>query len=862
MAGIMLLASTILLSGACKRAGSNALSMAEVSKEQAIPEDSIRGVPPEPEVQKPRDPKAEYLSIPYWPSRERKWDLLHTKIEISFDWEKRQAPATATLKLAPYFYAQDSLVLDAVGFDIKSISLLQKGKNYKPQFTYDSTQLFIALDRKYQKGEEIQLRITYVAKPETVKEKGSAAITSDKGLYFINADGKDPEKPKQIWTQGETQASSHWFPTIDSPNERCTQETHITVDTAYTTLSNGTLTYSTLNRNGTRTDVWNMDKPHAPYLFMMAVGKFVITKDKWRNLDVHYYMEPKYAAKAKHIFGRTPQMMEFFSKKLGVDFPWPKYHQIVVRDFVSGAMENTSASLFYEAVQKEDKHLIDDSWDDIVAHELFHQWFGDLVTCESWPNLPLNESFATYGEMLWTEHQKGLDYMNAQKAEKQEEYIQEATTKRTHLIRYHLADKEEMFDRHSYNKGGLVLHMLRKTVGDEAFFAALKLYLTRHAYKSVEIHDLRLAFEEVTGQDLNWFFDQWFLSAGHPIVQVQNYMSDSLVTINAEQLQDTAATALFRLPVLVHMHMKDGSVVQKQITMTRKTQEWTFKVSSKPVAVVFNADDVLLGNIAQSHDEAGYLALLNPKVAFSHRKMAITRLKKSIKENAAVAAALETVVQTDPNHELRTQAMTALVTDSAMRIKYSPLLVARIAAETNNENRSQYLALLNAANAAEKAVLLQYLNSENLYLRYGASVAMLRTPSPEADALAKKLQQETDEDMMALVIEYTAEKAEPDGYDFLASKVEKLKGASAINGYGAFGAYLIKQPQHQNKGIKLLKEQLKNSQDLATRFACFRALTLFSDQPGILEHLQQALKDETNSTLKMYLQSLLGGAQD
>jgi aminopeptidase N len=192
----------------------------------------------------------------------------------------------------------------------------------------------------------------------------------------------------------------------------------ITVDTAFVTLSNGLLNYSVNNPDGTRTDYWEMKQPHAPYLFMMAIGKFKILKDKWRNKEVNYYLEPKFFSKAQNIFGRTPKMMEFFSNKLGVDFPWPKYHSVIVRDYVSGAMENTSASLFMEALQNDDKTADGDNWDNIVAHELFHQWFGDLVTCESWPNLPLNESFATFAELLWTEHSKGQDALTLLRLEK------------------------------------------------------------------------------------------------------------------------------------------------------------------------------------------------------------------------------------------------------------------------------------------------------------------------------------------------------------------------------------------------------------------------------------------------------------
>jgi aminopeptidase N len=297
-----------------------------------------------------------------------------------------------------------------------------------------------------------------------------------------------------------------------------------------------------------------MDLPHAPYLFMMAIGEFAIVKDKWRDREVNYYVEPKYEIDARAIFGNTPEMMEFFSKKMGVDYAWPKYSQVVVRDYVSGAMENTSATIHGEFVQQTAREMIDRNNEDIVSHELFHHWFGDLATCESWSNLPLNESFATYGEYLWNEYKYGRDIADIGLESDLKSYLDESKMKQEHLIRFYYENREDMFDRHSYAKGGTILHMLRKYLGDDAFFAGLKLYLTNNSFKSAEVHDLRLAFEEVTGEDLNWFFNQWFLNQGHPKLSI-NYNWDAATMsqqITVEQLQDLNTTPLYKLPVPVH----------------------------------------------------------------------------------------------------------------------------------------------------------------------------------------------------------------------------------------------------------------------------------------------------------------------
>ena len=311
-------------------------------------------------------------------------DLMHTKLDVSFDYAKRYLYGKEWLTVKPHFYPTDSLTLDAQGMDIKNVSLVSAKGMTKLKYTYNGEKISINLNKTYLKDQKYTVYIAYTAKPDELTVKGSAAITDAKGLYFINPDGAVKDKPVQIWTQGETEASSAWFPTIDKPDQKTTDEISMTVLNKYTTLSNGKLVSQKTNANGTRTDTWRMDLPHSPYLFMMAVGDFKITKDKYKDKGVSYYLEPKYAPYAKQIFGKTPEMIKFYSNTLGVDFPWNKYAQIVVRDYVSGAMENTTATLHGEQVQKTDRELLDGNAEGTIAHELFHQWFGDYVTAESW----------------------------------------------------------------------------------------------------------------------------------------------------------------------------------------------------------------------------------------------------------------------------------------------------------------------------------------------------------------------------------------------------------------------------------------------------------------------------------------------
>lgn len=387
-----------------------------------------------------------------------------------------------------------------------------------------------------------------------------------------------------------------------------TQEIYITVDTSFTTLSNGFMVYSLDLGNGKKTEYWKQEKPHAPYLTMMAIGKFATVKDTWKDLEINYMVEPEYEPYAKNIFGNTPEMLTYFSELLNYEYPWDKYAQVVVRDYVSGAMENTSASIFMEALQVDDRELLDNNWDGIIAHELFHHWFGDLVTCESWSNLPLNESFANYSEYLWDEHKYGVDEADMNAIGEMDQYFREAQRKREPLIRYHYADKEDMFDSHSYAKGGRILHMLRNYVGDDAFFKSLSLYLHQNEYKTVEIHNLRLAFEEVTGEDLNWFFNQWFLNLGHPelIVEHSYDSTNQKIIVKVEQIQDTTYTPIYKLPTSI-VFWVDGKKQHKNVLITERNHTFTFNSIKKPEALLFDGDQVLLAIIKHQKTEKEYI---------------------------------------------------------------------------------------------------------------------------------------------------------------------------------------------------------------------------------------------------------------
>ncbi len=585
---------------------------------------------------------------PYQPERAKINNLVHTKLKVDFNFEKSQLNGEAWITLTPHFYPTNKVTLDAKAFKINEIKI----NNTTATYNYSDDQLTINLDKTYVKGEEYTVYVNYIARPEEVKQKGSKNITDAKGLYFIDPLDTDPEKPTQIWTQGETEASSCWFPTIDAPNQKTSQEIYMTVPNKFITLSNGTLQSQIDNNNGTRTDYWKMDQKHAPYLFFMGVGDFSIVNDTWNGKKVDYYVEHDYKDVANDIFGTTPEMMTFFSDLTGIPYPWDKYSQIVVRDFVSGAMENTTAVAHAEDAQQKKGQLVDDNeWEGTIAHELFHHWFGDLVTTESWANLTVNESFATYSVYLWFEHKYGKDRAAAHMYKDIQTYLQSESDDKI-LVRFHYHDKEDMFDTVSYHKGNAILHMLRNILGDDAFFTGLSKYLNDHKFGTAEAHELRLALEEVSGKDLNWFFNQWYYGSGHIKAEVTyDYNTiNNTVTVNINQ-QDKA----FTFPLTIDIYEGTAKATHN-VWVEGKQSSFTFPYNKQPSLINIDPEHVLLAEFTESKSLDEYIFQFNNATHYVDRRLALEEIVKHQRDNKT---ALNTVVKAfeDPYYEIRVIAL-------------------------------------------------------------------------------------------------------------------------------------------------------------------------------------------------------------
>ncbi|MBI4946797.1 MAG: M1 family metallopeptidase [Bacteroidetes bacterium] len=802
-------------------------------------------------------------------------DILHTKLEVSFDWEKQYMNGKATITFKPYFYPVKEITLDAKSFDVKEVSLLaSSGKNLP--FTYNKTQLTITFDKEYTRSDTLKIFIDYVAKPNERETKIGDAVTSDKGLYFINPMGKEKNKPIEIWTQGEPESNSCWFPTLDKPNERMTQEIYITVDSThknFVTLSNGLLLSSKKNPDGSRTDYWKQSLPAAPYLSMMAIGDFAIVKDTWRNKDVNYYVEHEFESYAKAIFGHTPEMLEFFSTKLGTTYPWEKFSQIVVRDYVSGAMENTTAVLHGEFLNRTDREMLDKNYEDVISHELFHQWFGDYVTCEAWSNTTLNEGFATYGEYLWQEYKYGRDAADHHGYKSMQGYISSQERSPKHLIRYYYNELDNMFDANSYNKGGAVLHMLRKYVGDDAFFTVLKIYLDKNKFSSVEADDLRLVFEQVTGEDLHWFFDQWFFGEGYPKLLIQHNYNDMLkkYTVRIRQTQDLSSFPVFKLPIDIDIYV-DGKKERKRVWTKNEIEDFSFDVAKKPDMVNVDADKSLVCTKEEKKSVQEWVFQYRNGPLYLDRKEALKEL--SVFATTPEAADVIVASLSDKFWEIRETAIGYI---EKLPQEYRKAVKEKIIVLAKNDDKSSVRTLAieqldnNYKDEDLTAVYRQCVNDQSYAVAGASLIALAKSDKKESMRIAKQFESEKSMDMLLTVAQIYSQYGSDVNNSFFIDIAPKMSGWDKVSFAMNYTDFLkLCSDSTINAGILVLENIVKTENNRWIRYFGQKGIKDLAQMYADKEHKvseQIALLKETKSdspelrTLEQALTQIQGQKQ-
>lgn len=509
---------------------------------------------------------------------DRRFDLRHLRLDLRFDDERETVAGTARLTLRPFSSDFTHFDLDAAEMNITSVTLLADQPVFL-SFETHAERLAVELPRAYSRDDELIVEIAYSCRPR-------------KGLFFIKPDDAYPHKPRQIWSQGENEDAHWWFPCSDVTNQKMTTELLATVRSNFFVLSNGSLIDSTENtEDGTKTWYWRQEQPHPAYLVSIVVGEYEHIADRYGELPVDYYVYRDRREEGYRLFANTLRMLELFEKRYGVKYPYPKYAQVLVDDFLFGAMENTSATTMTDRVLLDDRAADEISYDDIVAHELAHQWWGDLVTCKDWSQIWLNESFATYSEYLWREHDRGRDEARFCLFQDFLVYLREdQRSHRRPIVCRKYRYSEELMDRHAYEKGACVLDMLRAELGDDGFFSSLAHYLRKHSFSVAETSDFKNAIEEATGRNLHWFFDQWILGAGIPELEVEYEWrrENAQLCIRVKQVQDRAdGTPLFRLPVEIEI-ATDAGPASYRVVVEKQEQEFYFACSAKPLMVLFD----------------------------------------------------------------------------------------------------------------------------------------------------------------------------------------------------------------------------------------------------------------------------------
>ncbi|MBX2862284.1 MAG: M1 family metallopeptidase [Leptolyngbyaceae cyanobacterium MAG.088] len=523
---------------------------------------------------------------------DRPGQVEHIALDLDFDIPKKSYKGTCSIRLNPVRNGVDSLTLDAVSLAIDSITL----DNEPQPFDYDGEKLHIHLSKPTLAERPITLVIAYA-----VKEP-------QRGIYFIAPDEHYPDKPYQVWTQGEDEDSRFWFPCFDYPGQLATSEVRVRVPKKYFALSNGDLV-STEENGKTNIYHWQLDKVHPSYLMALAIGEYDSIETEWRGRPVRYYVAKGRKDQIDLTMGKTPQMMERFSQVFGYDYPFSNYDQACPADFIFGGMENTTTTLLTDRCLLDKRAAIDNLRSEtLVAHELAHQWFGDLIVINHWSHAWVKEGMATYSEVLWLEDAYGRDEAMYYHLNHARAYISEdASRYRRPLVTHIYREPIELYDCHIYEKGSCVYHMIRQTLGDQLFTKTLQTLLTNHAHGTVETIDVLRAIDQATGKNLRYLFDQYVYRGGHPDYAVSySWDSDSnLVKLMVTQTQvadgkSQVQEGLFDLKIPVGFGYVEGESVDVQTVSVRiheRQQAFYFPLQKKPDFISFDVGNHTLKTV-------------------------------------------------------------------------------------------------------------------------------------------------------------------------------------------------------------------------------------------------------------------------
>lgn len=534
---------------------------------------------------------------------DRPGQVEHIFLNLNLDIPNQSYQGTCQIRLKPVRSGVDRLTLDAVNLQINSVQI----DGTTQAFDYDGEQLQIRLQPTTEVGKPITISIGYaVEKPQ-------------RGIYFIGPTSDYPNKPVQVWTQGEDEDSRYWFPCFDYPGQLATSEIRVRVPKQYLAISNGELIAVEAAADN-KIYHWMQKQVHPTYLMTLAVGDFAELQDDWQGRPVTYYVEKGREADARRTMGKTPRMIEFFSKTYSYPYPYPKYAQVCVEDFIFGGMENTSTTLLTDRCLLDERASLDNrNAESLVAHELAHQWFGDLVVIKHWSHAWIKEGMASYAEVLWTNYEYGADEAAYYCLNEARSYLSEDSSRyRRPIVTHIYREAIELYDRHLYEKGACVYHMIRAELGDELFFRAIQTFVQDNAHRTVETVDLLRAIEKATGRNLQFLFDQYVFRGGHPDYRVAySWDGDSnLAKVTVTQTQATpgdssSKSGLFDLKIPIGFgYVTDEATVKTEaesaatvhcqkftVRVHEYEQSFYFPLAEKPQFISFDLGNYYLKTV-------------------------------------------------------------------------------------------------------------------------------------------------------------------------------------------------------------------------------------------------------------------------
>lgn len=511
---------------------------------------------------------------------DRDFDAIHYCIRLDVNMDEKKLTGSNTITLVPLRNDLNEVVLDAVSLVVTDVFY---AKGYPLSFKQTKDKLHVLLNRPHSNSDTIKLTVSYFLTEQV------------KGLRFIDA---TENSPLQVSSDCYPNKAHQWIPCYDYPHDKVTQDVIVTVDKKYKVLSNGLLLGIADDKldAGKHTYHWKQSLPHSTYLINLSIADYAIIQDSLGALPVNYWIYHSNVEDAKRSFAKTPYMIDFFNKLYQYEFPWEKYDQ-VISAYIGGGAEATSATLLGEAAVTNPNAEIDFSFEGIIAHEIAHQWWGDLITCSSWEHNWMHESFATYSDYLYKRYAWGEDEAEYDLLRKRKAYLREAHDKYMRPIVFNqYEDPDQNFDSHAYPKGANVLHMLRYILGDDTFFNVLSAFLHRHEFQPVTTQDFMKCVKDISGKNMDWFFEQFLFHSGHAVFEISKTWNEASKTLSLKvvQTQDQWKNVpVYKLPVEIGLYTANKKTIQK-VWLEKKTETFEFSLESEPLMVRFDEGNHLL----------------------------------------------------------------------------------------------------------------------------------------------------------------------------------------------------------------------------------------------------------------------------